>query len=165
MRPWFRHSELLLLSPVTFTTRYCFCFGSIPSFFLELFLHWSPVAYWAPIQSCGHCWVFQICWHIECSTFMKQIIITWYRTRGNYKFFYTLHGVYILESVVSYQGNKSTEQTVMFLHKGEEPIGCVGTERAKRSLVTVQLLSCQHKFGSGHPLNKPDSVLALKNPM
>ena len=66
--------------------------------------------------------------------------------------------MYILESVVSYQGNKSTEQTVMFLHKGEEPIGCVGTERAKRSLVTVQLLSCQHKFGSGHPLNKPDSA-------
>ena len=20
-------------------------------------------------QSCGHCWAFQICWHIECSTF------------------------------------------------------------------------------------------------
>ena len=20
-------------------------------------------------QSCGHCWVFQICWHIECRTF------------------------------------------------------------------------------------------------
>ena len=33
---------------VTSTTGYCFCFGSIPSFFLELFLHWSPVAYWAP---------------------------------------------------------------------------------------------------------------------
>ena len=40
----------LLLSPVTSTTEYCFCFGSIPSFFLELFLHWSPVAYWAPID-------------------------------------------------------------------------------------------------------------------
>ena len=38
----------LLLSPVTPTTGYCFCFGSIPSFFLELLLHWSPVAYWAP---------------------------------------------------------------------------------------------------------------------
>ena len=25
-----------------------FCFGFIPSIFLELFLHWSPVAYWAP---------------------------------------------------------------------------------------------------------------------
>ena len=38
----------LLLSPVTSTTGCCFCFGSIPSFFLELFLHWFPVAYWAP---------------------------------------------------------------------------------------------------------------------
>ena len=38
----------LLLSPVTSITGYCFCFCSIPSFFLELFLHWSPVAYWAP---------------------------------------------------------------------------------------------------------------------
>ena len=37
-----------LLSPVTSTAGYCFCFGSIPSFFLELFLHWSLVAYWAP---------------------------------------------------------------------------------------------------------------------
>ena len=31
----------LLLSPVTSTTGYCYCFGSIPSFFLELFLKWS----------------------------------------------------------------------------------------------------------------------------
>ena len=59
--PWFmdltfqvpmQHCSLqhwaLLLSPVTSTTGYCFCFGSIPSFFLELCLHWSPVAYWAP---------------------------------------------------------------------------------------------------------------------
>jgi len=38
---------VLLLSPVTSTTGYCFCFGSIPSFFLELFLYWSPVAHWA----------------------------------------------------------------------------------------------------------------------
>ena len=40
----------LLLSPVTSTAGYCSCFGSIPSFFLELFLHWSPVAYWALID-------------------------------------------------------------------------------------------------------------------
>ena len=40
--------QTLLLSPVTSTTGYYFCFGSIPSLFLELFLHWSPVAYWAP---------------------------------------------------------------------------------------------------------------------
>ena len=40
--------QTLLLSPVTSTTGYCFCFGSFPLFFLKLFLHWSPVAYWAP---------------------------------------------------------------------------------------------------------------------
>ena len=38
----------LLLSPVPSTNGFCFCFGSIPSFFQELFLHWYPVAYWAP---------------------------------------------------------------------------------------------------------------------
>ena len=38
----------LLPSPVTSTTGCCFCFGSVSSFFLELFLHWSPVVYWAP---------------------------------------------------------------------------------------------------------------------
>ena len=37
-----------LSSPVTSTTVCCFYFGSISSFFLGLFLHWSPVAYWAP---------------------------------------------------------------------------------------------------------------------
>ena len=36
----------LLLSPLTSTTGYCFCFGSIPSFSQKLFLPWSPVAYW-----------------------------------------------------------------------------------------------------------------------
>ena len=41
----------LLLSPVTSTTGYCFCFGSIPLFFVELFLHWSPVAYWRVYNS------------------------------------------------------------------------------------------------------------------
>ena len=44
---YFQHWTLLP-SPVTSTTGYCFCFGSISSFFLELFLHWYPVAYWAP---------------------------------------------------------------------------------------------------------------------
>ena len=40
--------QTLLLSPVTSTGGYCFCFGFIPSFFLKLFLHWSPISYWSP---------------------------------------------------------------------------------------------------------------------
>ena len=39
--------QTLLPSPVTATTGQCFRFGSISSFFLELFLYSSPVAYWA----------------------------------------------------------------------------------------------------------------------
>ena len=37
----------LFPSPGTSTTGCCFCFGSVSSFFLELFLHWC-LAYWAP---------------------------------------------------------------------------------------------------------------------
>ena len=28
-------------------------------------------------QSCGHCWVFQICWNIECSTFTASSFRIW----------------------------------------------------------------------------------------
>ena len=42
------YHQTLLLSPITFTNGCCFCFVSISSFFLEWFLHWFPVAYWAP---------------------------------------------------------------------------------------------------------------------
>ena len=58
--PWFmdltfqvpmQHCSLqhrtLLPSPVTSTTGWCY-FGSVSSFSLELFLQYSPVAYWAP---------------------------------------------------------------------------------------------------------------------
>ena len=30
-----------------------------------------------PFQSYGHCWVFQICWHIECSTLTASSFRTW----------------------------------------------------------------------------------------
>ena len=38
----------LLPSPVTSTAACWFCFGSVCSFFPELFLHQSPIAYWTP---------------------------------------------------------------------------------------------------------------------
>ena len=31
-------------------------------------------------QSCGYCWVFQICWHIECSTFTVSSFRIWNRS-------------------------------------------------------------------------------------
>ena len=32
--------------------------------------------------SCGHCWVFQICWHIECSTFTASSFRIWNSSTG-----------------------------------------------------------------------------------
>ena len=33
-------------------------------------------------QSCGHCWVFQICWHIECSTSTASSFRIWNNSTG-----------------------------------------------------------------------------------
>ena len=33
-------------------------------------------------QYCGHCWVFQICWHIECSTFTASSFRIWNSSTG-----------------------------------------------------------------------------------
>ena len=33
-------------------------------------------------QSCGHCWVFQICWHIDCSTLRASSFKIWNRSTG-----------------------------------------------------------------------------------
>ena len=44
--------------PKSWTLLSCFWFGSVSSFFLELVLHWSLVAYWAPTDlesSSGSC--------------------------------------------------------------------------------------------------------------
>ena len=40
----------------------------------------TPGIFWLPtftFQSCDQCWVFQICWHIECSTFTASSFRIW----------------------------------------------------------------------------------------
>ena len=58
--------QTLLLSPVPSTIGWCFCFGSIPSFFLKLFLYWYPVAYgniqtWGIHLSVSYLFAFSYC--------------------------------------------------------------------------------------------------------
>ena len=73
MQYCFLQHRTLLLSPVTFTSGYCFCFGSIPSFFLELFHHWSPVAYWAPTDlGCSSFSILSFCLFILFMGFSRQ---------------------------------------------------------------------------------------------
>ena len=33
-------------------------------------------------QSCDHCWVFQICWHIQCSHFTASSFMIWNSSTG-----------------------------------------------------------------------------------
>ena len=41
-------------------------------------LEWKLIFF----QSHGHCWVFQICWHIECSTFTASSFRAWNSSSG-----------------------------------------------------------------------------------
>ena len=94
-----QHQTLLPLA-VTSTTGHCFCFGSVSSFFLELFLHWSPVAYWAQLTwgvhlSVSYLFAFSYCswcsqskttemvchpllqWTTFCQTFPSWPVLGW----------------------------------------------------------------------------------------
>ena len=64
--------QTFLLSPVASTTGYYFCFGSIPSFFLELFLHWSPVAYWSPTNLGSSSFSVLLPFHTFILRFLRQ---------------------------------------------------------------------------------------------
>ena len=33
-------------------------------------------------QSCGHCWIYQICWHVQCSTFTESFFRIWNSSTG-----------------------------------------------------------------------------------
>ena len=84
--PWFMHltfqvpmqycslqHQTWLLSPVPSTTGHCFCFGSISPFFLELLLHWSPVAYWSPTNLVSSSFiVLSLCLFILFMEFSRQ---------------------------------------------------------------------------------------------
>ena len=63
----------LLPPPVISTTQCWFCFGSVSSFFLELFLHWSPLAYWARTDLGRSCFsVLFFCLFIPFMGFSRQ---------------------------------------------------------------------------------------------
>ena len=50
-------------------------------FGIAIFGDWNEKDWF--FQSRGHCWVFQICWHIECSTFTASPLRIWNSSTGN----------------------------------------------------------------------------------
>ena len=75
---WKQH-QTLLPSPVTSTAVHCFCFGSASSFFLDLFLCSSPVAYWAPtdLGSTSFHILFFLSFHTVYEV-LKERILKWF---------------------------------------------------------------------------------------
>ena len=61
------------------------------NYFASMWDEWNCVVVWAffgigmktdLFQSSGHCWVFQICWLIECSTFTASSFRIWNSSTG-----------------------------------------------------------------------------------
>ena len=88
----FLQHQTLLPLPVTYTTGHCFRFGSISSFFLELFLHSSTVAFWAPTNlgssSLSYLFAFSYCSWGSQARILKWFAISF--SRGPH-FVRTLH--------------------------------------------------------------------------
>ena len=57
----------------------CNCVVVWAFFGIAFLWHWSENG---SFQSCSHCWVFQICWHIECSTFTASSFRIWNSSMG-----------------------------------------------------------------------------------
>ena len=71
--------QTLFPSPNTSTTACCFCFGSASSFLLELFLHSSPVPYWAPTNLGSSSFsVLSFCLFITVHGVLKARIVRWF---------------------------------------------------------------------------------------
>ena len=65
-------------------------------YFVSVWDEWSCAVFWTSFgisffgigmktdlfQSCGHCWVFQICWHIEFSAFTASSFRAWNSSTG-----------------------------------------------------------------------------------
>ena len=67
------------------------CLENFEHYFTSMWYECSCAVVWAffgirmktdLFQSCGHCWVFQICWHIECSTLTASSFRIWNSSAG-----------------------------------------------------------------------------------
>ena len=57
------------------------CNCAVGGVFLGIAFLWDWNENWL-FRSRGHCWVFQICWHIECSTFIASSFRIWNSSAG-----------------------------------------------------------------------------------
>ena len=74
-------------------------------------------------QSYGHCWVLQICWHIECSTFMASYFRIWNSSAGILSPPITLFGVMLPKAHLTSHSRMSDFRWVITLSWLSESLG------------------------------------------
>ena len=75
---WFMYCWSLAWWILSITLRACEMSPIVQYFEHSLVLPFLGIGMKADLfQSCGHCWVFQICWHIECSTLTASSFRIW----------------------------------------------------------------------------------------
>ena len=68
--PWFTYCRSLAWRILSITLPACEMSAIVRQFEHSLALPFFGTGMKTDLfQSCGHCWVFQVCWHRECSTF------------------------------------------------------------------------------------------------
>ena len=78
---WFTYCWSLAWRILSITLLACECNCAVVWAFFGIAFLWDWNENW-PFQSCGQCWVFQICWHIECSTFTASSFRFWNSSTG-----------------------------------------------------------------------------------
>ena len=82
-----RSSQIMYLKPSLenfehyFTSMWDECNCVVVWAFFGIALLWDWNKNW-PFPVCDHCWIFQICWHIECSTFTASSSRIWKSSAG-----------------------------------------------------------------------------------
>ena len=80
---WFMYYWSLAWRILSITLRVCEMSAIVQQFEHSLALPFFGIGMKTDIfQSCGHCWVVQICWHIECSTFTASSFRIWNSPAG-----------------------------------------------------------------------------------
>ena len=78
---WFTYCWSLAWRILSITSVWDECDCAVDWAFFGIAFLWDWNEKW-PFQSCGHCWVLQIFWHIECSTFTASSFRIWNSSTG-----------------------------------------------------------------------------------
>ena len=81
---WFTYCWSLAWRILSVTLLACEMSAVVQQFEHSLALHFFEIGMKTDLfQSCGHCWVFQICWHVtECNTFTASSFRSWDSSAG-----------------------------------------------------------------------------------